>query len=359
MKPIEYYLEQESLFPFYSATLVVRKLLILEELFKNRPEIIIKNKYFLNFEFNEGIGLDYDFKNNIIINTPQNDENPSTINSLILELKRTDDEFMETINKELDTNRLSYLKKDEDGELYDYYNNMIKSFFLFGEPVNYQNRIDRYEDFFTVTGYTDFNDFFVGVYDMIINKKEYKENIIDFYGEERHALPFTKKDTYNYIYYNNYACKNEYLKRYIKDILLDFIGIINDKVNNNYIFQVQFENKKIKFFLKNDEEHTIEEKSYPIYTNSSYKDKSHDIKCAVKINCINDIFTSPDITVYGHPYIISFILSNVMETRYGKDSSPLSHKQFEHEMIILLERSLINQNLDDIEQKSHINKKRI
>lgn len=359
MKTIEYYLEQESFLPFYSATLVVRKLLILEELFQINPEIIIQNKYSLNFDFNEGIGLDYDFKNNIIINTPENDELPFSVYSLFLELKKTDEEFLNIINKELDSNRLSYLKKDEDHELYDYYNNMLKSFFLFGEKISFNNRINYYEDFFTITGYTDFNDFFRDVYEFIMHKKELKENIINFYGEKRQVLPFTKKDTYNSIYYNNYNCKNEYLKKYIKDILLDFIGMIDEKISDNYIFEVQFENKKIKFLLKNDDKNIIQEKSYSIYTNSSHTDKNYDNKCSVKINCLQDIFTSPDVTEYGKPYIISFILSKVLESRYTNNFTPISHKKFENEMIILLEKSLINKNLDNIERKLQLNKKRI
>lgn len=227
------YKHNEDNMPSKTTLLVIRKSLLLKELFTIVPDISFQYKTNVTFDCVPNAYFDCTWDNNIVI-TPENN-NPDIL-SIIESLKSTDKEFEKFIFNQ------THIEKMDDDSSYDYLRQSIRDFTYYDDIINKQNLNQVLNELLEnllcdTTREKEVHEFIQA----LTKGEEYKPEIISLYGAEIPAIPVTVDETYNHLYLEWGMYKDDFVLDQVKEFLKEsFHKIIENNIlsstEKNFLF---------------------------------------------------------------------------------------------------------------------------
>lgn len=227
------YKHNEDNMPSRITLLLIRKALLLKEIFTIEPDISFRYKTDLTFDCVPNAYFDCTWNNNIVI-TPESSN--SDILSIIETLKSTDKEFEKFILNQTNIENM------DDESSYDYLRYSIRDFTCYDTIIDKENLNKTLNEL--VENLLCDTPREKEVYEFIqclVRDEEYKPEIISLYGAEIAAIPVTVDDTYNHLYLEWGMYKDDFVLDQVKEFLKEsFHEIIKNNIlsstEKNFLF---------------------------------------------------------------------------------------------------------------------------
>lgn len=227
------YKHNEDNMPSKITLLLIRKALLLKEIFTIEPDISFRYKTNVTFDCVTNAYFDCTWNNNIVI-TPES--NNTDILSIIETLKSTDKEFEKFILNQ------THIENMDDESSYDYLRHSIRDFTCYDAIINKENLNktlnELVENFLSDTPREKEVHEFI---QSLVREEEYKPEIISLYGAEIAAIPVTVDDTYNHLYLEWGMYKDDFVLDQVKEFLKEsfnkiFKNNILSSTEKNFLF---------------------------------------------------------------------------------------------------------------------------